>query len=185
MHLAPDQKDSFLCDYLRCSRANDPFTRKDHFRDHLKDYHKEDIGTAKGGKKLERRERPKVQQKWLDERVIFPAWWRCARCLIRNYVADVEWECRECKGTCEEERIRLRETMVPAMGDGDTPRNMDTYSFPNCNMCSGTGIVWGQFGAYVNCACNPQQEPPQAYSSGNGLKGDPYWPPSYNQEGLN
>ncbi|RDA86809.1 hypothetical protein CP532_6399, partial [Ophiocordyceps camponoti-leonardi (nom. inval.)] len=35
---APDSvKDSFICDYPRCSRHQDPFHRLDHFRDHLRE----------------------------------------------------------------------------------------------------------------------------------------------------
>ncbi|KUJ10164.1 uncharacterized protein LY89DRAFT_787791 [Mollisia scopiformis] len=39
----------FRCDYSTCGRRSQPFTRKDHYRDHLRDYHKEDVGSAKKG----------------------------------------------------------------------------------------------------------------------------------------
>jgi hypothetical protein len=53
------------CDYPRCARSHDSFTRKEHFRDHLKVYHKEGIGRAKGNEKQEKRKWQLDQQRWL------------------------------------------------------------------------------------------------------------------------
>ena len=41
-------QDSFPCDYRNCPRAIEPFRRKDHYREHLRGYHKEDLGTFSG-----------------------------------------------------------------------------------------------------------------------------------------
>ncbi|KAH6665430.1 hypothetical protein B0J14DRAFT_606116 [Halenospora varia] len=41
---ATDNRLQFHCDYQNCNRKNQPFTRKDHIRDHYIDYHKEDVG---------------------------------------------------------------------------------------------------------------------------------------------
>ncbi|CZR60519.1 uncharacterized protein PAC_10415 [Phialocephala subalpina] len=108
VHASSDQKDSFRCDYPKCVRYHEPFTRKDHYRDHLRDYHKEDIGCAKGEKKIARREWAAVQKAWLAERKNSSRWWRCARCLVRRQVNEDGWECSGCKNSCEQERVDAR-----------------------------------------------------------------------------
>lgn len=96
-------KDKFVCDHSKCPRSKDPFFRKDHFRDHLRDFHNEDIGCAKGRTKDEQKWQ-QAQKTWLAERVIKPKHWRCSRCLVKNHVAEVGWECSSCKTPCEEDR---------------------------------------------------------------------------------
>ena len=61
------QKNSipFPCDYPRYARSHDSFTRKERFRDHLKVYHKEGIGRAKGDEKQEKSKWRLDQQRWL------------------------------------------------------------------------------------------------------------------------
>ncbi|KUJ15771.1 uncharacterized protein LY89DRAFT_587406 [Mollisia scopiformis] len=108
VHASPDQKDSFPCDYAPCGRHLDPFTRKDHYRDHLRDYHKEDLGCAKMPKKLGRKVGPAEQAAWLSERKVSRRWWRCARCLVRRQVQVDGWECPNCKSSCEQDRIDAR-----------------------------------------------------------------------------
>ncbi|PFH61135.1 hypothetical protein XA68_18142 [Ophiocordyceps unilateralis] len=79
---APDSvKDSFSCDYPRCSRHQDPFHRLDHFRDHLREFHKEDI-EKRGGSEA-------------GLRPASSSWWRCRRCLKRVY--DGHTTCPKCK----------------------------------------------------------------------------------------
>jgi hypothetical protein len=51
VHAPQDEKDRFPCGYPKCKRATSTFTRKDHYRDHLRDSHKEDIVLAKDDKK--------------------------------------------------------------------------------------------------------------------------------------
>ncbi|KAH8588468.1 hypothetical protein B0O99DRAFT_488516, partial [Bisporella sp. PMI_857] len=106
VHASDDQKLRLNCDYSECPRSSDPFNRKDHYRDHLKDYHKEDIGTAKQAKGMSEKEWKKAQKRWIEERQITVQWWRCAKCLVR--VKD-SWDCYQCKQTCETERIKIRQ----------------------------------------------------------------------------
>lgn len=101
MHASAEDRNSLPCDYARCSRAADPFSRKDHYRDHLRDYHKEDIGLMKTAKK-----------KSPEERRVYSDWWRCAKCLARVSVAVDGWECRACRVTCEPERVAARQNMT-------------------------------------------------------------------------
>ncbi|PHH81067.1 hypothetical protein CDD80_3349 [Ophiocordyceps camponoti-rufipedis] len=79
-HTPDSVKESFSCDYPRCSRYRDPFYRLDHFRDHLRDFHKEDI--EKRGSETN------------NARPVSGSWWRCRRCLKRVYDLDA---CPRCK----------------------------------------------------------------------------------------
>jgi hypothetical protein len=97
-------KEQFPCDYPPCQRVREPFTRKDHFRDHLRDYHKEDLGSAKGEKQFEKKKWLKLQEAWVAERKIIPKWWRCPKCLHRIQIAESGFECRDCKRPCDRER---------------------------------------------------------------------------------
>lgn len=129
VHASEDQKEKYPCDRFDCNRAKDPFTRKDHFRDHLKDFHKEDIGSCKGEKTTGNvSERKKWQQKqamWLAERCISSDWWRCARCLVRVYVAKGGWYCQKCKRDCEQPRREAREKL--SMG----PQSTSNQQYPS------------------------------------------------------
>ena len=64
---ASDQKQTFPCDYTKCSRSKDSFTRKDHNIDHLHTFHKEDIGSAKGHGKVrkDKQEYAMLVDNWL------------------------------------------------------------------------------------------------------------------------
>ncbi len=42
---------TFTCDYPKCDRSQNPFNRKDHYRNHLRDYHKEAIGGLGDGER--------------------------------------------------------------------------------------------------------------------------------------
>ncbi len=143
--------DEFACDYPKCPRLKDPFFRKDHFRDHLRDYHKEDIGCAKGGPKDEQKWQ-QAQKKWLAERAISSKHWRCSWCLVKNYVAEVGWECSSCKTPCEEDRSRIRlEADQPAdviMQDSKVAGLNGYY----CSTCNGSPWVEDGWGA-ASVAC--------------------------------
>ena len=70
-HAAIDKSQpvQFICDRRFCGRTADkPFGRKDHYRDHLRDYHKEDIGSARVPKNCANPE--EVRKMWLEGRVI-------------------------------------------------------------------------------------------------------------------
>ncbi|KAL6359073.1 hypothetical protein LRP88_09273 [Fusarium phalaenopsidis] len=94
----PESNEAYYCDYPRCTRSREPFRRRDHFRDHLREYHREDI--QKRGEV--------VNEEWLDDHHSASSWWRCARCLIRVYVSQNNFECPQCKGSCEPKRKERR-----------------------------------------------------------------------------
>ncbi|KAK1966736.1 hypothetical protein LY78DRAFT_577811 [Colletotrichum sublineola] len=99
VHQDPSKKEAHKCDYPKCSRKNEPFGRRDHFRDHLRDYHNEDIfkrGTH-------------VEDSWLKGRNLSSRWWRCSKCLIRVDVNSYpDHVCPKCKNPCEDKRKRAR-----------------------------------------------------------------------------
>ncbi|KAM3455596.1 hypothetical protein MY3296_002307 [Beauveria thailandica] len=97
-HAPASQKDSYFCDYPKCARRRDPFHRRDHFRDHLREFHKEVI-EKRGGS---------VSEEWPEDRNVSSTWWRCAKCLVRNYVEQSGYECPKCKTTCQAKRKELR-----------------------------------------------------------------------------
>jgi hypothetical protein len=86
-HGPESSKNTYFCDYPRCSRSSEPFHRRDHFRDHLREYHRENI--QKRG--------PTDNEEWLEGRT----WWRCPRCLIRVYLSKSGYECSNCQTSCE------------------------------------------------------------------------------------
>ncbi|KAN0098420.1 hypothetical protein V8E51_014083, partial [Hyaloscypha variabilis] len=150
------EKDSFPCDYPKCPRSQDPFHRKDYYRDHLRDLHKEDIGSAKTRRSSkDKRTWQQAQKIWLSERNISLKYWRCAKCLVRNPVKQ-GWDCSSCKTPCEEERVRIRQARGATMVDATR------YAAPYCGTCSDTGYV-DKSGAYELCpVCQPT-----TFDSGN------------------
>ncbi len=110
MHLADEKKPKFQCDYKRCSRHTNPFLRQDHFRDHLRTFHLEDIL---------RRGNPGNEEWWLkrSKRAMQGGWWRCSRCLLRVAQAEHGWLCAGCGNPCEKERREYRSrAALPADG---------------------------------------------------------------------
>lgn len=118
------------------------FSRKDHYRDHLKEYHKEDLGCAKKSKTG----RQKSQESWLRERNISEKWWRCAKCLTRVYIKDDGWRCptKSCSQPCEPERRKARELLSPGLLQED----VHLYEFYSaCAECK-----WSESGQWVPCS---------------------------------
>jgi len=133
-------KEEFRCDYHKCPRAHDPFGRKDHHRDHLREFHKEDIGSVKREESLRgdnKHKWHKAQRIWLAERNISYKHWCCAKCLFKNYVAQ-GWECSSCKIPCEEERVKIRQKLAPGMQQTQTHTHTteDQDAAPYCGACN-------------------------------------------------
>ncbi|KOS23239.1 hypothetical protein ESCO_003478 [Escovopsis weberi] len=97
-HAPPSLKDAYHCDYPRCGRRRDPFHRRDHFRDHLRDFHKEDI--EKRG--------VHVKEDWFEGRNTAQTWWRCTKCLKRVSISRHGFECPTCKTACQARRKEAR-----------------------------------------------------------------------------
>ncbi|KAL2757350.1 hypothetical protein ACRALDRAFT_2025165 [Sodiomyces alcalophilus JCM 7366] len=91
----------FYCDYSACPRRTDGFNRKDRFRLHLQETHKEDVN-KKGGR---------MEDSWLDSRKMSNKWWRCTKCLERVKIEEHGWECPRDQVKCEKRRREYREKM--------------------------------------------------------------------------
>jgi hypothetical protein len=96
-HIHGRDADEMPCDYGNCARAKDPFTRKDHYRDHLRDFHKEDLPPRPN--KL--RNAPQNELHKADRRMS-SKWWRCPKCLERVDVSARGWKC--CGFECDPSR---------------------------------------------------------------------------------
>jgi hypothetical protein len=62
---------------------------------------------------LDKEKYQEEQERWLAERIINAQWWRCAKCLLKRYIAEDGWICPKCTINCEETRIRAREKLPP------------------------------------------------------------------------
>lgn len=102
VHLEEEHKKKFSCDYRKCHRRETPFFRQDHFRDHLREFHKEDLP----------RRGSKGDAEWWKTRsplAMFSGWWRCNRCLTtRVQYATHGFECPTCGSNCEPDRQKHR-----------------------------------------------------------------------------
>jgi hypothetical protein len=168
VHASADQKERYQCDYPKCERATEPFTRKDHYRDHLRDYHKEDLGQAKRAKKEDRHKWERAQESWLAERNISINWWRCAKCLSRVRVEDDGWECSRCNGTCEPDRAARRQMKREdyVMHTYDTATDLSQSS---CTACNGTMYVHDGNAGWESCPkCSLRTAPEYSYAQGLG-----------------
>ncbi|KAF6815282.1 hypothetical protein CMUS01_12469 [Colletotrichum musicola] len=96
----PGKEGVFHCDYPACNRRNDAFNRKDRFRIHLIDVHKEDL----------KKKNEEIKDDWPLTRKIYVGWWRCQKCLDRVKVAESGWECPRDHTKCEDKRREFRET---------------------------------------------------------------------------
>lgn len=93
------------CDYSVCpsSRHMNPFeTRKDHFREHYRDVHREDLVKRNISD-------PGILKKWFEDRQYNPKWFRCSKCLHKTKISKYGWVCDKCKTACEECRVKERE----------------------------------------------------------------------------
>lgn len=112
-HVHRSSSDSFYCDYARCVRSegpsftekderrDTPFSRWDHYKAHLRDYHKEPI-PKRGSREI---------GMFFDGRTFSSSWWRCSKCLKRNRVDNGRaYKCGSCTQSLEvaviEERLR-------------------------------------------------------------------------------
>jgi hypothetical protein len=140
------ENEKFRCDYYKCL-SRDPFYPQDHLRDHFRDFHKEDIGCYAMMSEVEKIE--DFLKIWLAERNIEYKWWRCGRCLFKNYVAIGGWNCVSCRHYCEEDRVKTRQELN--LGDagggiiGHTAPGLSNHQ--TCVVCNGFGWIDG----YVLC----------------------------------
>jgi Zn finger protein HypA/HybF involved in hydrogenase expression len=109
------------CDYPKCPHKDTSF-RKDHCREHYREYHNEDLikrGNHKPGKpskpekdkKSAKRNagRPQTVEEFLaTRRNVDLSWWRCTKCVQRVKVNSHRYTCPRCNVACEPERVAWR-----------------------------------------------------------------------------
>jgi hypothetical protein len=113
VHVSDEDKEKFYCDYKKCPRSPEPFSRPERLRNHLRDYHKEDL-PKKGTKST---------AEWLRERNVQPKWWRCYTCLIRIEIRRDGFVCPSCNQFCESGRQSLRVPMA-STSDADSEESV-------------------------------------------------------------
>lgn len=127
MHSPAENLDRFYCDYKQCLRSEKgsrqaqermgsqppsekvagigPFTRKDHFKAHLREQHQE---------ALPKRD-PRKDPGWLDGKILKEEWWRCVKCLKRVWIHKQrdenrnEYMCCNCGAPCDQEVLNARQ----------------------------------------------------------------------------
>lgn len=112
-----------LCDYPRCGRHENPFHRADHFRDHLRDQHMEDLLKREHQGNGSASTPVAGHPKWWASRspgAVYRGWWRCGKCFARVSVEKEGWQCggpenaeqKGCGNFCEQERQTVRRLPV-------------------------------------------------------------------------
>lgn len=94
-----EENENYWCDYKKCPRRKQAFHRQDHFRDHLRDQHKEDLP----------RRGVQGDKEWWGTRnkhAVYEGWFRCSKCLTR-VKEDCGFIC-PCGHPCEADRQRRR-----------------------------------------------------------------------------
>jgi hypothetical protein len=104
------EKESYSCDY-RCPKQGQSFYRIEHLRDHLRDYHLEDIPrNRKFGDESKRID-------WYNSREVHKDWWRCKACLEKVHSSQYGWRCPTCRLPCEQDRVNHRMQQYPGYCD--------------------------------------------------------------------
>lgn len=152
VHASRDPKDLLTCDYSRCYRAEEAFTRKDHLRDHYRDYHKEDIGGSKATRKS--KDPGQALEDWWAERIVKSSWWRCPKDLKRVRVEVDGFECPDCKTACDQDRVKAREKESGEVESGYVGYSKDTACGGDCLTCNSTGYVMDLAGIWEYCPKN-------------------------------
>jgi hypothetical protein len=99
IHQASEQKKQFYCDYSKCDRSQDPFGRIDHFRQHYRDFHGEDLPRKSG-----------ESANWYADKKqsVSKRRWRCVKCLNKVTIEDSGFTCDNCNTPCETQRRQIR-----------------------------------------------------------------------------
>ncbi|KAL3424231.1 C2H2 finger domain containing protein [Phlyctema vagabunda] len=133
-HATTEEREQFRCSYKRCKRAGEPFGRKDHYREHLREYHKEDLPKRIHGEES--------QAAWWAERKNVQSWWRCTKCLHKVHIAKDGFMCSECNTPCESNRAAAREQMAkPSPQEYEAKVVEKTEQDPNYESDDETGLI--------------------------------------------
>ena len=129
------------CDYKRCSHT-EPF-RKDHCREHYREYHAEDLvkrGSPKHSKSKQGQKSETVEE-FLAARInnINLSWWRCSKCVKRVQVNDHGYKCPKCNIDCEPVRVAWREKALASSKGSQAVDSITGFSSVSSNYVTGCG----------------------------------------------
>jgi hypothetical protein len=155
------------CDYKRCPHK-EPF-RKDHCREHYREYHAEDLvkrGLPKHSKASKQGQKPlETVEQFLAARLknLNLSWWRCSKCFERVQVDNHGYMCPKCNQPCEPVRVDWRERALasgkgPQVGDSITESSSASFDYmTGCGQCENTWLPDEEDpGLWVSCPrCRP------------------------------
>lgn len=136
MHTPIDKQQTWYCDWKTCTRSESgyrdalerlgqaanqqpkptgigPFTRKDHFKAHLREQHQEAIPKRDA----------KADPHWAAGKTLKEEWWRCGKCLKRVWIQKQrtehrnEYTCCNCGAPCDQEVFDERVRRFAAGGE--------------------------------------------------------------------
>jgi rubrerythrin len=130
-----------LCDYRKCLQ-HENLMRKDHLREHYREYHFEDL--IKRGRSKLGKVKTETAEEFLASRVnsLSLRWWRCSKCLYRVQVNLNGYTCPICKTKCEPERLKYREIARNAnesISDASKTQLGSLTGSPEANYVTGCG----------------------------------------------
>lgn len=124
-HVHQTSSDEHYCDYRKCPRSKlsptkeddstipHPFSRRDHLKAHLREYHMEPLLKRNG----------KENSSFFDDRIFNPTWWRCSKCLDKNHVSRVGYKCSNCAQSLEASVVEQRQRRFPNGRAGEARRH--------------------------------------------------------------
>jgi hypothetical protein len=106
------EKSLVYCDYTKCPHKEG--FRKDHCREHYREYHAEDLikrSQPKHSKPRRGHKKPETVEEFMASRLrnIEHSWWRCSKCVQRVKINDHGFTCPGCRVACEPERVEWRQ----------------------------------------------------------------------------
>jgi hypothetical protein len=135
-----DDRDQIYCDYSSCLHK-DSF-RKDHCREHYREYHREDL--IKLGKNFKTVEDSLAGR--LDN--IDLNWWRCCKCIQRVNVSAHGYTCPDCKVICEPWRVAWRDkASISKNSECDIMEKTERFGTPEKTSLMVEGITWQRYGS--------------------------------------
>ncbi|KAH7389025.1 hypothetical protein BKA64DRAFT_128083 [Cadophora sp. MPI-SDFR-AT-0126] len=150
---------TFKCDYDSCHQTQSKtFSQKEAYRDHLRDFHREDILGSR-----------RVDDLWFETRDIQERWWRCKNCLSRVPISQDGYTCSTCYEPCEVERINARKARFEA----EMPRIIVTESGTNLEWNKKFGVSRGvsdEDGSVSVLGKSPYTPPPTSWQKSSGSK---------------
>jgi hypothetical protein len=139
------------CDYKKCSHT--ALLRKDHCREHYREFHTEDLikrGQPKHSKPKSNKKKPETNEEFLASRCqnLKLGWFRCSKCIQRVQINLNGYKCPTCNLACEPERVTCRENERKRRKNASSPANSSSdfvsaemdYVVTSCLQCENTWL---------------------------------------------